>query len=73
MEGENQKPGWARALAVVAGLVTIAAGLLMLVFAKPMSMGMTGLLVAGYVLGSALILLGIERLATGLCAVKSRT
>jgi len=69
MDVESQNlPSWAPALAVLAGLVTIAAGLLMLVVAKPMSMGMLGLLVACYVLAFALVLLGIEKLVTGIAS-----
>jgi uncharacterized membrane protein HdeD (DUF308 family) len=61
MEIENQKlPGWARVLAVIVGLVTLVAGLLVLVFPA------LGLLVVVYTLAFALILLGIERLGMGI-------
>jgi len=60
-QGQQQKlPGWARALAIVVGLVSIIAGLLVLVFPG------LGLLVVVYFLAFAFLLLGIERLAMGI-------
>jgi uncharacterized membrane protein HdeD (DUF308 family) len=60
-QSQQQKlPGWARALAVVVGLVSIIAGLLVLVFPE------LGLLVVVYFLAFAFLLLGIERLAMGI-------
>jgi uncharacterized membrane protein HdeD (DUF308 family) len=53
-------PIWARALAIVVGLFTIVAGLLVLVFPG------LGLLVVVYFLAFALLLLGVERLAMGI-------
>lgn len=53
-------PGWARALAIVVGLVSIVAGLMVLVFPG------LGLLVVVYFLAFAFLLLGIERLAMGI-------
>ena len=66
MKVDNQKPGWTRALAGLAGLFAIVGGLLLLAFAKDMSMGMSGLLQTCYVIAIALILLGLERLAIGI-------
>ena len=61
MEVEIRKlPGWARALAVVVGLVTLLAGLLVLVFPA------LGILFVVYILAFALILLGVERLGMGI-------
>lgn len=61
MEVENRKlPGWARALAVVVGLVTLVAGFLVLVFPA------LGVLFVVYILAFALILLGVERLGMGI-------
>jgi uncharacterized membrane protein HdeD (DUF308 family) len=61
MEVESRKmPGWARALAVVVGLVTLAAGFLVLMFPA------LGLLFVVYILAFALILLGVERLGMGI-------
>ena len=61
MEMQGQKlPGWARALAVVVGLVTLVAGILVLVFPG------FGLLVVVYILAFAMILLGVERLGMGI-------
>jgi uncharacterized membrane protein HdeD (DUF308 family) len=61
MEVENRKlPGWARALAVVVGLVTLVAGFLVLIFPA------LGVLFVVYILAFALILLGVERLGMGI-------
>jgi len=61
MEVESRKlPGWARALAVVVGLVTLVAGFLVLVFPA------LGVLFVVYILAFALILLGVERLGMGI-------
>ena len=61
MEVESRKlPGWARALAVLVGLVTLVAGFLVLVFPA------LGLLFVVYILAFALILLGVERLGMGI-------
>jgi len=61
MEVESRKlPGWARALAVVVGLVTLVAGFLVLVFPA------LGILFVVYILAFALILLGVERLGMGI-------
>jgi uncharacterized membrane protein HdeD (DUF308 family) len=53
-------PTWARALGVVVGLASLAAGFLVLLFPA------LGLLFVVYMLAFALILLGIERLAMGI-------
>ena len=73
MEVESRKlPGWARALAVVVGLVTLLAGFLVLVFPA------LGILFVVYILAFALILLGVERFGMGITghaytvAVKSK-
>ncbi len=61
MEVKSLKmPGWARALAVVVGLVTLVAGFLVLVFPA------LGILFVVYMLAFALILLGVERLGMGI-------
>ena len=61
MEVEDRKlPSWARALAVVVGLVTLVAGFLVLVFPA------LGVLFVVYILAFALILLGVERLGMGI-------
>jgi len=61
MEVESRKlPGWARALAVVVGLVTLVAGFLVLIFPA------LGVLFVVYILAFALILLGVERLGMGI-------
>ena len=61
MEVESRKlPGWARALAVIVGLVTLLAGFLILVFPA------LGFLFIVYLLAFALILLGVERLGMGI-------
>jgi len=53
-------PGWARAFAVVVGILSIIAGFLVLVYPG------LGLLVVVYFLAVALIFLGLERLAAGI-------
>ena len=53
-------PGWARAFAVVVGLLSVIAGFLVLIFPG------LGLLVVVYFLAFALIFLGLERLAAGI-------
>jgi hypothetical protein len=61
MEVVSRKlPGWARALAVAVGLVTLVAGFLVLVFPA------LGILFVVYMLAFALILLGVERLGMGI-------
>ena len=61
MEIQNLKlPGWARALAIVVGLVSLLAGFVVLAFPA------LGLLFVVYLLAFALILLGIERLGMGI-------
>jgi uncharacterized membrane protein HdeD (DUF308 family) len=61
MEVKSLKlPGWARALAVVVGLVSLVAGFVVLVFPA------LGLLFVVYLLAFALILLGVERLGMGI-------
>ena len=53
-------PNWSRALAIVVGLVSLAAGLLVLVFPA------LGLVFVVYMIAFSLILLGIERLGMGI-------
>jgi uncharacterized membrane protein HdeD (DUF308 family) len=61
MEVESRKmPGWARALAVVVGLVTLVAGFFVLMFPA------LGIIFVVYILAFALILLGVERLGMGI-------
>ncbi len=61
MQVENRKlPGWARALAVFVGLLSLAAGLLVLVFPG------LGVLFVVYLVAFALIMLGVERLGMGI-------
>jgi hypothetical protein len=61
MEVQSLKiPGWARALAIVVGLVSVLAGFVVLAFPA------LGLLFVVYLLAFALILLGVERLGMGI-------
>ena len=61
MEVEDRKlPSWARALAVVVGLVTLVAGFFVLMFPA------LGIIFVVYILAFALILLGVERLGMGI-------
>ena len=53
-------PNWSRALAIVVGLVSLVAGLLVLAFPA------LGLLFVVYMVAFALVLLGIERLGMGI-------
>jgi uncharacterized membrane protein HdeD (DUF308 family) len=52
-------PDWARALAVIVGLLSLAAGFLVLIFPG------LGVIAVVYILAFALIMLGVERLAIG--------
>lgn len=58
--GRVRMPGWARALAVVVGVISLIAGFLVLVFPG------LGLLVVVYFLALALLMLGVDRIALGL-------
>jgi uncharacterized membrane protein HdeD (DUF308 family) len=61
MEVETLKlPNWARTLAVIGGIASLIAGLLVLVFPG------LGVLFVAYLLGFALTLLGLERLTVGI-------
>jgi uncharacterized membrane protein HdeD (DUF308 family) len=55
-------PGWARALAIIGGILSIMAGFLILVFPG------LGVLLVAYFLAFALIMLGTERLVVGISA-----
>jgi len=61
MEVETLKlPNWARTLAVVGGIASLMAGILVLIFPG------LGVLFVVYLLGFALTLLGFERLTVGI-------
>lgn len=60
-------PGWARTLAVIVGVVSLAVGFLVLAYPG------LGLLVVVYFLAFASIMLGIERLAMGITGHAYRT
>ena len=63
MEVEVNKiplPNWARTLAVVGGLLSLVAGFLVLIYPG------LGVLTVAYILAFALIMLGVDRLATGI-------
>jgi uncharacterized membrane protein HdeD (DUF308 family) len=53
-------PNWARALAVIGGIASLMAGVLVLVFPG------LGVLFVVYLLGFALTLLGLDRLMVGI-------
>ena len=60
MESEAMSmPGWARALAITGGILSLIAGFLILVFPS------LGVLIIAYFLAFALIMLGTERLVIG--------
>ena len=58
--GRVRMPSWARALAVVVGVISLVAGFLVLVFPG------LGLLVVVYFLAIALMMLGADRIAMGI-------
>jgi uncharacterized membrane protein HdeD (DUF308 family) len=61
MEAETMSlPNWARTLAVIVGILSLIAGVLVLVFPG------LGVLAVVYLLAFALIMLGVERLAMGI-------
>jgi uncharacterized membrane protein HdeD (DUF308 family) len=61
MDVEKMKlPNWARALAVIGGIASLIAGVLVLVFPG------LGVLFVVYLLGFALTLLGLDRLTAGI-------
>ena len=61
MEAETVKlPDWARALAVVVGMLSLIAGFFVLVFPG------LGVLAVVYLLAFAMMMLGVDRLATGI-------
>jgi len=57
--GKVSLPNWARTLAIIVGLLSLAAGFLVLIFPG------LGVLAVVYILAFALIMLGVERLAIG--------
>ena len=61
MEAETVSlPNWARTLAAIVGILSLIAGVLVLVFPG------LGVLAVVYLLAFALIMLGVERLAMGI-------
>lgn len=58
--GKVSLPSWARALAIMVGILSIIAGFLVLIFPG------LGVLVVVYFLAVALIFIGVERLAAGI-------
>jgi uncharacterized membrane protein HdeD (DUF308 family) len=61
MEAETVKlPDWARALGVIVGILSLIAGFFVLVFPG------LGVLAVVYLLAFAMMMLGVERLATGI-------
>jgi len=61
METETVKlPDWARALGIFVGIISLVAGLFVLVFPG------LGVLAVVFLLAFALIMLGVERLAMGI-------
>ena len=58
--GRVSVPDWARALAVIVGVLSLIAGFLVLIFPG------LGILAVVYVLAFALMMLGVERLAMGI-------
>ena len=57
--GRVRMPDWARALAVTVGVISLVAGLLVLIFPG------LGVLFVVYFLAFALLMLGMDRIATG--------
>ena len=57
--GKAKMPSWSRALAIAVGVISLAAGFLVLVFP-----GLSFLLVA-YFIAFALIMLGVDRISLG--------
>jgi len=58
--GRVKMPGWARALAVVVGVISLIVGFLVLVFPG------LGFLLVAYFIAFALLVLGVDRVATGI-------
>jgi len=58
--GKVSLPNWARTLAVVGGLLSLVAGFLVLIFPG------LGVIAVVYILAFALMMLGVDRLATGI-------
>jgi uncharacterized membrane protein HdeD (DUF308 family) len=58
--GRAKMPGWARALAVVVGVISLIVGFLVLVFPG------LGFLLVAYFIAFALLMLGADRIATGI-------
>ena len=58
--GRVSLPAWARALAVIVGVLSIVAGFLILIYPG------LGVLAVVYILAFAMVMLGVERLAMGL-------
>ena len=58
--GRVSLPDWARTLAVIVGLLSLVAGFLILIFPG------LGVLAVVYILAFALMMLGVDRLATGI-------